>query len=253
MMLTVGSLFSGIGGIELGLERTGGFKTIWQAEIEPFPSNQILPKHWKDVPNIGDVTKGRWLQYERPDLLCGGFPCQPVSLSGRRLAQEDPRWLWPIFSQGIRILGPRYILVENVPGLLSSGMGDVLGDLADLGYDAEWQSIPAAFVGAPHLRYRVFIVAYPNGKQWVKGAEIQTGVFRKSFQEEVQRFWSDKHHGRISGRLLPAIPPEYCRMDDGFPTELDEARLKALGNAVVPQVAQWIGEQILRFDKEVSH
>ena len=259
MMLTVGSLFSGIGGIELGLERTGGFKTIWQAEIEPFPAYQILPKHWKDVPNIGDVTKGRWLQYERPDLLCGGFPCQPVSFIGQKQAQRDPRWLWPMFSEAIRVLRPCYILVENTPGLLNAGMGDVLADLASLGYDAEWQSLSAAAFGATHIRERVFIVAYPFGitesqaystsitigtKQdpwddvgWFSGAERPTPVlvFRDNPPEPD---WSVYQSGVIG-------------VDDGIPYRVDRA--KSLGNAVVPQVTQWIGEQILRFDKEVSH
>ncbi len=159
-MLTVGSLFSGIGGIDLGLERAG-MTVIWQSETDPYAS-KVLAKHWPDVPNLGDVTKVDWSHVERPDLIAGGFPCQPVSVAGRGLAQLDTRWLWPAFADCVRSLRPGHVIVENVPGLLVRGMGDVLGDLASLGYDAEWQGIPAAAVGAHHLRWRIFVVAHAN-------------------------------------------------------------------------------------------
>lgn len=159
----MGSLFSGIGGLELGLERAG-METIWQCEIDSFAS-KVLRKHWPKVPNLGDVTQVDWSQVERPDLVCGGFPCQPVSAAGRRLGDQDARWLWPEFARCLRELRPRYALLENVPGLLSRGFGEILGDLADLGFDAEWGRIPAAAVGAPHLRWRVFVVAYARGSE----------------------------------------------------------------------------------------
>ena len=208
-MPTFGSLFAGIGGIDLGLERAG-WTGRWQVEYEPF-CQRVLAKHWPDVHRVGDVHDAHGAAYcptladanggdgaggevhagnesqtlERGkagplvtshprspdvapscpnclpyvDLIAGGFPCQPVSTAGRRLIQADDRWLWPEFARCIRELGPRYVLVENVPGLLvGGGMDDVLGDLADLGYDTEWESIPAAAVGAPHLRYRVWII-----------------------------------------------------------------------------------------------
>jgi DNA (cytosine-5)-methyltransferase 1 len=163
----VGSLFSGIGGIDLGLERAG-MTVIWQAETDPYAS-KVLAKHWPDVPNLGDVTKIDWSDVERPDVIAGGFPCQPVSSAGRRLGQADERWLWPEYARAVRDLRPDYVLVENVPGLLVRGMGDVLRDLAALGYDTEWESVPAAAVGAPHLRWRVFIVAYPGSQQHQSG------------------------------------------------------------------------------------
>src|SRR5439155_9652602 len=110
------------------------------------------------------------------DVLCGGFPCQPVSFAGRRRGTADERWLWPEFARIIRLLRPRYALMENVPGLLvGGGMAEVLGDLATCGYDAEWDCIPAAAVGAPHLRYRVFIVAYANGGR--QQSERSGGLF----------------------------------------------------------------------------
>lgn len=158
--LTVGSLFSGIGGLDLGLERAG-MEVRWQSEVDPYCS-RVLAKHWPDVPNLGDVTKVEWEHVERVDLICGGYPCQPFSLAGARRGHDDPRHLWPYFADALRVLRPRYALLENVPGHLSLGFGTVLGDLADLGYDTEWGCIPAAAVGAPHLRYRIFVVAYTD-------------------------------------------------------------------------------------------
>jgi len=181
-------MFAGIGGIDLGLERTGGFRTAWFSEIEPF-ANAVLRKHWPDVPNLGDVRDlGEGTPYV--DLIAAGFPCQPFSLAGKRLAQEDPRWLWPHVAR--RLVGhlrPRYVLLENVPGLRSKGLGDVLQDLSALGYDAEWEGISAAAVGAPHRRDRVWIVAYPHrerstergvpegqGRQGIPGATLSAPV-----------------------------------------------------------------------------
>jgi DNA (cytosine-5)-methyltransferase 1 len=160
MTLTVGSLFSGIGGFDLGLERAG-MKVIWQSEIDQFAS-KVLKKHWPDVPNLGDITKVDWSKIERPDVICGGYPCQPFSTAGKRGGTDDPRHLWPAMHNAICVLRPRYALMENVRGHLSLGFSRVLGDLAEIGYDAEWEVIPAAAVGAPHKRDRVFIVAYPN-------------------------------------------------------------------------------------------
>jgi|TARA_R110000822_G_scaffold33726_1_gene95921 DNA (cytosine-5)-methyltransferase 1 len=160
MTLTVGSLFSGIGGFDLGLERAG-MKVIWQSEIDTFAS-KVLKKHWPDVPNLGDITKVDWSNIERPDVICGGYPCQPFSQAGKRGGENDARHLWPAMHNAICVLRPRYALMENVRGHLSLGFGRVLGDLAEIGYDAEWQVIPAAAVGALHKRDRVFIVAYAN-------------------------------------------------------------------------------------------
>ncbi len=155
---TFGSLFAGIGGIDLGLERAG-WRGRWQVEYEPF-CQRVLAKHWPDVTRYGDIHDVDWCEVEPVDLIAGGFPCQPVSVAGKRLGQDDVRWLWPEFARAIRALRPRYVLVENVPGLLVRGMGDVLGDLADLGYDADWDRVAASDVGAAHRRQRIWIVAH---------------------------------------------------------------------------------------------
>ena len=157
----MGSLFAGIGGIDLGLE-WAGFQTQWFCEQDEY-CQKILAKHWPGVPCFPDV-RGIDENAARVDVLAGGFPCQPVSTAGRRLAQDDPRWLWPEFARLICLLRPRGVLLENVPGLFTAGFGDVLGDLAESGYDAEWDCIPAAAAGAPHLRDRVFIIASPRAE-----------------------------------------------------------------------------------------
>src|SRR5215472_15316574 len=180
-----GSFFSGIEGLALGLERAG-MRCRWQVEIDPY-CLAVLRKHWPDVPKYGDIRTLTGDELEPVDLICGGFPCQPVSLAGRRRGAADERWLWPEFARLLRVLRPRFALLENVPGLLAPvpvlefnpgpriigwkrpPIEEVLRDLATLGFDAEWDCIPAAAVGAPHLRYRVFIVAYAQCSGWGTG------------------------------------------------------------------------------------
>ncbi len=159
--MRVGSLFSGIGGLDLGLERAG-MRVVWQVENNPY-CRKVLAKHWPDIPCYEDVTTLTGKELEPVDVICGGFPCQPVSVAGTQKGTHDKRWLWPEFNRLLRILRPRYAILENVPGLFTVQhgkiFGDILRDLAEGGYDAEWNCLPAAAVGAPHLRYRVFIIA----------------------------------------------------------------------------------------------
>lgn len=164
MTLTVGSLFSGIGGLDLGLEACGLGPVLWQVEHDPF-CRSILARHWPHAARaVHDVRLAGRNNLARVDLVCGGFPCQPHSLAGRRKATEDDRWLWPDFARIVGELGPRFVFLENVPGLLSSGHGgalaEVLGSLAALGYAAEWDCFRGSDVGAPHRRERWFLLAY---------------------------------------------------------------------------------------------
>ena len=239
-MFTFGSLFAGIGGLDLGLERAG-MTCKFQVEIDPY-CRAVLAKHWPDVPRWDDATTfppGRegW----EVDLICGGFPCQPVSYAGRRRGTADARWLWPEFSRILGLLQPRWVLVENVPGLRSVNSGaaftQVLQDLARHGYDAEWASVPAAAVGAPHLRYRVFVVAYPNSTRW---PEPQRGAGPAQSSRGCV-FTANLVEQGISG-WLPE--PEVARVVDGFSPGVAEC-----GNAVVPQVAEWVGRQILKAEE----
>lgn len=214
-----GSLFSGIGGLDLGLERAG-LTCQWQSEIDPYAS-RVLKKHWPAIPNLGDINDIEWEQVEPVDLVCGGYPCQPFSYAGSRNGTNDPRHLWPRFADCLRILRPRFALLENVPGHFSLGFGAVQADLAALGYNTEWDCIPAAAIGAPHMRDRVFIIAMDTNSN---------SKLQRAFNESPKR-----------QRWLQQ--PRMGRVADGFPHRMD--RLKGLGNAVVPQVAEHIGKLIM--------
>lgn len=241
---TVGSLFSGIGGLDLGLERAG-WEVKWQVEIDEW-CRRVLTKHWPKVPKYGDVRKLRGEQLESVDLITGGFPCQPISLAGRREAQADSRWLWPEFLRIVSALRPRFVLVENVPGLLYRGMAEIISDLSSCGYDAEWDCISAAAFGAPHRRERVFIVAYTSGngcRSWPSG-DLECDKIHSA-----QRCFGI---GLVSEEMAEAdtlrnswwaIEPDVGRVAYGLPSRMD--RFRGLGNAVVPQIAEWIGQRLL--------
>ncbi|WP_074258806.1 DNA cytosine methyltransferase [Agromyces cerinus] len=184
--MRIGSLFSGYGGLEMGVQAVIGGTTAWHVEFDQAPS-KILAHHW-DVPNYGDIRNVDWSAVEPVDVLTGGFPCQDVSLAGRRagITAGTRSGLWSEFAHAIDKLRPKLVVIENVRGLLSAtadgamepdpwGVGDgatrpvvnafgvVLGDLAGLGYDARWCGVRAADAGAPHGRFRVFVVAQdPN-------------------------------------------------------------------------------------------
>jgi len=270
--LRVLDLFSGIGGFSLGLERTGGFETVAFCEIEDFP-RRVLAKHWPDVPCYRDV---RELTAERlaadgiaVDVITGGFPCQDISTAGQQagIADGTRSGLW---SEIVRLacdLRPKFILVENVANLLAgpsdrpgSWFGRVLGDLASIGYDAEWENIPAAALGAPHRRERIWIAAYPaqNGDQeqrWALDGEDKTQPQGAGFANLVHAMAGsgDATELRILARPDARVrkevgrgwfaQPNVCRMDDGLPD--GPHRLGALGNAVVPQIPELIGNAIL--------
>ena len=281
-MITVGELFAGIGGIGLGLEMTGGFEVKWQVERDEYAS-KVLAKHWPDVVRWNDVVtfppdnSDKWIV----DLICGGFPCQDISNAGKRQGLKGERS--GLFYEVVRIaqrLRPKYLLLENVSALLVRGFGDVLRELASLGYDAEWHCIPAAAVGAPHRRDRVFIVAYANCHDRWHGLSTESskrntrleprGSGERQFERKTNTSLADSYGiGRerftekpvsrfqgLSGKLMRssenlrtfwAVEPDVGRVADGIPRRLD--RLKCLGNAVVPQVAQFLGERILEWEK----
>lgn len=249
--LTVGSLFSGIGGMDLGLARAG-FQIRWQVEIDDY-CRRILTKHWPDVPKYTDVRTLTGDELEPVNLIAGGFPCQPVSLAGQRRGQDDERWLWPHFARLLRVVRPRYVIVENVPGLLGRGMGDVLGDLAALGYDAEWESLPAAAFGAPHLRWRVFIVAYRSSTpgQGVFGRREQQpaggpAAGSPTDPDDQRPLFPVPGPGASQGPDWWATEPGVGRVVHGVPQRVD--RLAGLGNAVVPQVIEWIGRHLIAWE-----
>lgn len=167
-MLRIGSLFAGIGGLELGLEAATGGRTVWQCEIDPF-CRRVLAKNWPDAIRFEDITTmGEGIP--PVDIVCGGFPCQDISLAGKGAGLDGARS--GLFFELARIVGlvrPRYVVLENSPALIARGFGRVLGTLADLGYDAEWAVLSAGGVGAPHIRRRAFVLAYAQGHRWPAG------------------------------------------------------------------------------------
>jgi DNA (cytosine-5)-methyltransferase 1 len=318
MSFTFGSLFSGIGGIDLGLERTG-MQCQWQVEIDEYAS-KVLQKHWPNVARFRDIrTVGRG-ELEAVDLIAGGFPCQDISGAGRRAGITGERsGLWSEFYRIICELRPRYVLVENVAALLypikrkrngrvisiePAPISRVLGDLAACGYDAEWQVLSAEAVGAPHLRERVFIVGYAmrlgcgrqrlqhdtgtqlgqgsqdvrslsnayragcNGRQLEqKSRQLERAAVASEDGNRQQMAYPDRQGlavGQVfrsntrqkltstqrncsTGTGIWTTESSVGRVANGIPDRMD--RLRGLGNAVVPQVAEFVGRCILEREK----
>jgi DNA (cytosine-5)-methyltransferase 1 len=253
-MLTFGSLFSGIGGIDLGLERAG-MVCRWQVEIDDY-ATRVLEKHWPDVARFRDVRECGAHNLAAVDVIAGGFPCQDISSAGKRAGIGGERsGLWSEYARIVRELRPRYVVVENVSTLLNRGIDIVLGDLAACGYDAEWQSLPAAAFGAPHIRDRVFVLAYAKSDGWGEGRAGRSagrGANREDEPQEVldhangkSLVWSAKSR---SERDSWATEPAVGRVADGVPNRVD--RLRGLGNAVVPQVAEFVGRCIMAAETE---
>ncbi len=238
--LRVLDLFSGIGGFSLGLERTGGFKTVAFCEIEEYP-RRVLAKHWPKVPIYHDVRELTADTLRRDgiavDVICGGFPCQDISGAGLRAGIAGERsGLWTEYARLIGELRPRFVIVENVSDLLGNGLTDVLRDIASIGYDAEWHAISAAHMGAPHERDRLWVVAYPNEEHGVP----RLGVLA-DHQEAV---WRAQDQNSASVWLAP--PDKPARVGDGLSHWVDRReRTECLGNAVVPQIPELIGQAIL--------
>lgn len=252
--LRVLDLFSGIGGFSLGLEKTGGFETVAFCEIEKF-QRKVLNKHWPEVPCYEDVTKltGDILKQNgiSVDVITGGFPCQDISVAGKQLGIKDGTrsGLWSEIDRLIGELRPRYIIMENVANLLSGPsekrggwFGRILGDLAERGYDAEWENIPAAALGAPHRRERIWIIAYPTGQRREKMAlqDYASNVC------EARERWAAINAGPLVGNGNWSgweNKSGVCIVGDGFPA--GAYACGAAGNAVIPQIPEMIGKAIL--------
>jgi DNA (cytosine-5)-methyltransferase 1 len=321
--VNVGSLFSGIGGFELGFERAG-MRISWQVEQDAY-CRAVLARHFPDAVRFEDVREVGSGDLDPVDLICGGFPCQDLSSAGRGAGIDGARsGLWSEFARIIRELRPRYVVVENVPALLTGRgkrwergpIGRVLGDLAEARYDAEWACLSAREFGAPHLRKRVWIVAYP-ARDAEAGSAAEPRPERQRARPSRQRSraaeLADADPQRQSGRAgqvepagrrrpadgggagggassadsdprrlvqLPAVngesktglssskprrhvdgsgcseghpwrvEPALGRVADGVPHRVD--RLAALGNALVPQIAEWIGRRILEYERSAG-
>lgn len=304
-MFTFGSLFSGIGGIDLGLERAE-MVCRWQVEIDPF-CRKVLNKHWPNVPKYEDVRNVGNHNLEPVDLIAGGFPCQPHSFAGKRRGAEDDRNLWPEYRRIVGELNPTWVVGENVPGIKTTILDDVLSDLEGLNYQTRTLVIPACALGAPHIRERVFILAHSNSVGRQRPATWQSAFDQKWNDTACQPAREAKFHAIIPGRedmvhtqddglsfprktweggagfensgesmcnTISAglaqwqgkrtdtqqeqssavraggqrggwweVEPGVGRVANGIPNRVD--RLRGLGNAVVPQVAEWIGSLIM--------
>ncbi len=242
MTLTFGSLFAGIGGFDLGFERAG-MTCKWQVEIDDY-ATKVLEKHWPHVHRERDIRECGKHNLETVDVICGGFPCQDISYAGLGAGLDGERS--GLFFEAIRLvleLRPPIVVLENVAALLTRGLDRVLGTLAEIGFDAEWHCIPAAAVGAPHSRDRTFVIAYSNSDGELLGPVISEMEWMRSVRQ-----WDQAKHGfgtvsqaLRAGRLgdFSGVP----RVAHGIPTGLD--RLRGPGNAVVPQVAEFIGDKIM--------
>lgn len=235
--MNVLSLFAGIGGLDLGLERAG-MTVVGQVEIDPF-CQRVLAKHWPEVPRHDDVrTAGQWWTKGQPrpavDVVAGGYPCQPDSLAGRRLGQGDPRWLWPAMAEVIDALRPAVVIGENVLGHRTRGLRIVLDDLARLGYRARAGTIRACEVGAPHSRARLFVVAHTDSGDGPVGLGTGARVPVPAGGRDSCA-WPDPEHGPM------AVAARGVRVANGAASRMDGRRVRAVGNAVVPQVAEYIG------------
>ncbi len=268
--MNVLDLFSGIGGFALGLEAVG-MQTVAFAERDPF-ARGVLRHHWPAVPCYADVaavTEARLRAdgIPLPDLVCGGFPCQPFSVAGEQRGTEDERHLWPHFARIVAECRPRWVVAENVPGIRAIAADGVCGDLEALGY-ACWPCVVGADdAGAPHIRKRVWFVAHADG---IGCAGQQRGAAGRQADPTGRcGALSDADGARLAqrqpgdpGRAWPHggsdplgihwwdAEPQLGRVADGIPHRVD--RLRCLGNAVVPAVAAAIGAAILDVERELS-
>jgi DNA (cytosine-5)-methyltransferase 1 len=256
--MKVGSLFAGIGGFDLGFERAG-MEVVWQVEIDPF-CNKVLAKHWPDVKRYLDVKEVGKHNLEPVDLICGGFPCQDLSSAGQRKGIYAERsGLWGELYRIMCELRPSYTLIENVTGLLSGDdgrwFGRLLMDMAEGGFNVEWECIPASSIGAPHHRDRVYLIAYPCENGWLRIFSKTNFKVRRNLGNYFRADWFGCGEGAWSGWQTKdkeefLSQPLIGREDDGFPRSLD--RLSSLGNAVVPQIVEIIGRAIMEVEDEVD-
>jgi len=279
----VGSLFSGIGGIELGFQ-CAGFKTKWFIEKDEY-AKKILRKNFPDAIIYDDITKIDFRSIPKVDVLTGGFPCQDISYAGKGIGISGSHSsLWKYYKEAIRVLRPRYAFIENVPAIVRRGLNVVLSDIAEVGYDAEWYNLSASAVGAFHKRERFFVIAYLP-KQGIGRLSIQQRNQRKKninidrscktishpkstrempIQQQRQGNCTIKNGKDVSdtnetgqqreGKIQIrqelfcgrkgywSVEPELGRVANGVSNRMD--RIRCLGNAVVPQVAEVFAEAI---------
>lgn len=296
--MTFGSIFAGIGGFDLGLERAG-MTCKWQVEVDPF-CQKVLARHWPKVRRYSDVRECGQHNLETVDLVVGGFPCQPHSTAGKRRGANDDRDLWPEYRRIIGEIRPNWVVAENVPGIRTTILDQVLSDLEGMAYSIGTLVVPACAFNAPHRRDRVFIIANSNSitgrtrgtksTRFQRSSRIADGGNNVAhangswklqqeggIEEQRQRIGDNgkdvaySNSARLSqweskrGDTQPQQPsiiggggeigewwdaePRVGRVANGIPNRVD--RLRALGNAVVPQVVEWLGRHIIEVDRKI--
>ncbi len=259
MSMKVLDLFSGIGGFSLGLERAG-METVAFCENDPF-CQKVLKKHWPDVPVHNSIEDLDGRQYRGSvELVCGGAPCQPYSVAGEQRGAEDDRALWPEMLRVIREMEPIWVVFENVPGIISMELDNVLSDLEGEGYSCQSFVIPACGVDAPHKRDRVWIMAHASIKRLQGSEETGDSLGSRKNREQLSTGLN-----RVPRRDKSQNQPRMGGMVDGVSRWLDEPegiprvigkvphrvnRLKSLGNAVVPQVVEVLGRMVMEIENE---
>jgi len=255
------SLFTGIGGLDLGLERAG-MECVAQVEIDDF-CQKVLTKHWANVPKYKDVRDVGKENLPSADLICGGFPCQDVSLAGARKGLKGKRsTLWSEFYRIICEVQPRWAVIENVLGLLSSDNGEfftkILRELSESGHDVMWDVIPGYAVGSPQQRERIFIIAHPKSDDRLCAKTYDLFSAIRSDMAEHKRLTSkvtwngieiDRSDQTSYMRSFPE--PIFSRVANGLSNRMD-GRLKTPGNAVIPQVGEFIGNAILKAETRLT-
>ncbi|MGA9882139.1 MAG: DNA (cytosine-5-)-methyltransferase [Candidatus Acidiferrales bacterium] len=246
--MTHGSLFCGIGGFDLACERLG-ITTLWQVE-QSRSCRRILRKNFPDSIRFREIGGVGAHCLQPVTIVTGGFPCQPYADGGARRGDKDPRALWPEMLRIISELHPRWIIGENVRGLLSLESGrhfeQVCSDLEAEGYEVWPFLLPACAFGAPHRRYRIFVVGHvPHAAGGESGGDKGTGGGTAA--AEGQEAEPKGLNAKPSGGEWWEIEPAVGRVADGISHRLD--RLKCLGNAVVPQVAFWLLERVVEYER----
>jgi DNA (cytosine-5)-methyltransferase 1 len=249
--MKIGSLCTGYGGLDIAVEAFFNAETIWCAEYDKYASKVIEERFGHH--NYNDIKQIQWDQVPQVDILTAGYPCQPFSVAGNRQGENDARHIWPYIKEAIRTIRPRWVVMENVRGHLSLGFDQVLADLASVGYDAKWQIVRAAEVGAPHHRRRLFIVAYPSHESgWHNGQVQELGRgFASRSDMRLQEPPTELDGSRVSPKFV-----EYMMgLPAGWVTDVDVSKAqqyKILGNGVVPQQAYYALQQILKSDAPID-
>ena len=263
-MITIGSLFSGIGGFELGAKWAfddAGIKhkVLWQCEQDKF-CQKILKKHWPNIHIYDDITTINTKQLPHVDILMGGFPCQDISIAGhmRGINAKRSGLFWEMYKI-ICDIRPQIVVLENVANFTICGLPAVLGAFAKIGYDAEWTTISAKQFGAPHVRKRVFVVCYiadANSKRPQKEKNVRNahGKHNKASLFKIRNEQAKPGHVSANNDAKPPnwhleAPTSIYRVDDGICRKLyrtNNKRLKSLGNAIVPQCSKWVFDQIIQ-------